>query len=216
MGSTIPKYLNLKEDEQLVALVHPTFLAYTGSILGTLFFLSAAFFFIYPLFRMGAWGIAGFILLLVVAKYFAIRVAIGRYGNMYVITNERLIDVERKGIFDRIVSEVPLGNIHDVSFRMKGLLGMFLHIGTITVRTIGGATNFEWRWVRNPEDVREMLLEIQRGAAPSEALPGAELRDEQLKILLAHYLDDMTAESLKELHMKAEELLERQKSEEGG
>lgn len=162
MKNTIPKYLNLKEDEELVALVHPTFIAFTGSILGATLFLCAAFFFIYPLWKAGWVGIAGFVLLLFIAKYFMIRVALGHYGNMYVITNERLIDVERRGIFDRIVSEVPLNNIHDVSFRVNGPLGMMLRIGTITIRTLGGATNFQWKWVRNPEEVRNLLLEIQR------------------------------------------------------
>src|SRR3989344_6033750 len=167
----IPKYLSLKEDEDLVALVHPTLLAFTGSILLGFSFLFAAFFFIYPLYRLGTTGWIIFGLLLFAAKYFAIRIAIGHLGNMYVITNERLIDVERRGVFDRIVSEVPLSNIHDVSFRMSGPLGMLLRIGTITVRTIGGATNFEWRWVRRPDEVREMLIEIQREAPEEMPLP---------------------------------------------
>lgn len=211
MRETIPKYLNLKDDEELVALVHPTLFAFTGSIIGIAVFLFLAFFFIYPLFRLGALGIGIFILLLMAAKYFAIRVAIGRYGNMYVITNERLIDVERRGIFDRIVSEVPLGNIHDVSFRMKGPLGMLLRIGNITVRTVGGATNFEWGWVRNPEEVRERLLEIQR-AVPEEIPEAGVLRSDQMKVLLSHYLDELSSESLKELHQHAEELLEEEKN----
>lgn len=212
MAEKIPKYLNLKEDEDLAALVHPSFLAFTGSILGCGVFLFAAFFFIYPLFKLGVTGWIIFGLLLFAAKYFAIRVAIGHYGNMYVITNERLIDVERRGIFDRIVSEVPLGNIHDVSFRMSGLLGMLLRIGTITVRTIGGATNFEWRWVRRPDEVRELLLEIQRDT-PSEVL-GNGLRDDQMRVLLAHYISEMDQNSLQNLHTYAEEILEKQRSEE--
>lgn len=211
MGEAIPKYLNLKDDEELVALVHPTLLAFTGSILGVIIFLLAAFFFVYPLFSLGILGIGIFVFLLMVAKYFALRVAIGRYGNMYVITNERLIDVERRGIFDRIVSEVPLSNIHDVSFRMKGPLGMLLRIGNITVRTIGGATNFEWSWVRNPEEVREKLIEIQR-VAPVEVVASGQLRSDQIKVLLSHYLDDLSWEALKELHQHAEELLDREKN----
>lgn len=211
MGESIPKYLNLKEDEDLVSLVHPTLLAFTGSILGGIIFLLAAFFFIYPLFSLGTLGIGIFVFLLMVAKYFAIRVAIGRYGNIYVITNERLIDVERRGIFDRIVSEVPLSNIHDVSFRMKGPLGMLLKIGNITVRTIGGATNFEWSWVRNPEEVREKLIEIQR-AAPVEVSASGQLRSDQIKVLLSHYFDELSLAALQELHQHAEELFEGEKN----
>lgn len=180
--------------------------------MGGLVFLFAAFFFIYPLYKLGVTGWIIFGLLLFTAKYFAIRVAIGHLGNIYVITNERLIDVERRGIFDRIVSEVPLQNIHDVSFRMSGPLGMLLRIGTITVRTIGGATNFEWRWVRRPDKVREMLLEIQRGA-PEEVVPG-NLRTDQMRILLSHYIDLMPAESLRELHARAEEIIQRETSKE--
>ncbi len=211
-GDKIPKYLSLKEDEDLVALVHPTLLAFTGSILGGLTFLFAAFFFIYPLYRLGVTGWIIFGLLLFASKYFAIRVAIGHLGNMYVITNERLIDVERRGVFDRIVSEVPLGNIHDVSFRMSGPLGMLLRIGTITVRTIGGATNFEWRWVRKPDEVREMLIEIQRNV-PEEPVSG-NLRTDQMRILLSHYIERMSVESLQELHLHAEEIIQREMSEE--
>ncbi len=197
----------------MVALVHPTFFAFTGSILGALFFLFAAFFFLYPLFRLRLPGVIVFILLLMGAKYFLIRVGIGRYGNMYVVTNERLIDVERRGIFDRIVSELPLGNIHDVSFRLKGPLGMLLSIGTITVRTIGGATNFQWKWVRNPDRVRELLLEIQRGFREDAPPSDGALTEDQTKILLRAYLDKLSAASLGELRRRAEELIEGEKRE---
>lgn len=207
----VPKYLNLKEDEELVALVHPTFFAFTGSILGALFFLFLAFFFVYPLFSLGIWGIILFLALLAAAKYFLIRIGIGRYGNMYVVTSERLIDVERRGIFDRIVSELPLNNIHDISFRTQGPLGMLLRIGTITVRTIGGATNFAWRWVRNPEEVRDLMTEIQRLRYGGAALEIEGLQSEQKKILLSAYINKLSPDSLSELHHYAEELLDKEK-----
>jgi len=82
-------------------------------------------------------------------------------GTMLIVTNQRIIDVDRRGIFDRAVSEVPYQSLSDVSYRSKGLIEMTANIGTITFQLYSGNENVSFRNLINPASLHKQILELR-------------------------------------------------------
>jgi hypothetical protein len=82
-------------------------------------------------------------------------------GTMLIITNQRIIDVERRGFFDRIVSEVPYESLSDVSYRSKGIIEMTAGIGTITFQLFSGNENVSFEHMINPAALHKQILELR-------------------------------------------------------
>lgn len=59
------------------------------------------------------------------------------YLDMWIITSERIIDIEQQGLFNREVSEIPLQSVEDVTIEIKGIIETFLKFGTIRIQTAG-------------------------------------------------------------------------------
>lgn len=59
------------------------------------------------------------------------------YLDMWIITDRRIIDVEQKGLFRRIISEIPLTRVQDVTIEIHGIIETFLKFGTIKIQTAG-------------------------------------------------------------------------------
>lgn len=62
--------------------------------------------------------------------------------DVWIMTNERLIDVEQKGVFRREVSSMRFERIQDITAEINGPLATFLKFGDVKVQTAGDATEF--------------------------------------------------------------------------
>lgn len=82
------------------------------------------------------------------------------YLDVWLITNERVVSLEQKGVFNRRVSELRLARVQDVSSHVKGLWETFLHFGDIRVQTAGEQPNFDFYEIPNPYEVSERLLRL--------------------------------------------------------
>lgn len=59
------------------------------------------------------------------------------YLDMWIITSNRIIDIEQHGLFSREISEIPMIRVQDVTIEIHGLLETLLKFGTIRVQTAG-------------------------------------------------------------------------------
>lgn len=59
------------------------------------------------------------------------------YLDMWIITNERIIDVEQFGLFSREISEIPISRVQDVTIEVHGIIETILKFGTIRIQTAG-------------------------------------------------------------------------------
>lgn len=79
------------------------------------------------------------------------------YLDMWIITNERIIDIEQRGLFNREISEIPLHRIQDVTIQMAGIVETLLRFGTIKIQT-AGEREFEIRFVPRLEEAKDTIL----------------------------------------------------------
>jgi uncharacterized membrane protein YdbT with pleckstrin-like domain len=83
---------------------------------------------------------------------------VGWYYSVYIVTDQRLIDIRQKGFFNRRVSEVGFEKVQSINYHVKGFQAAILKFGDITVQTYTG----DWvlQSVHHPEDVHTKMLEV--------------------------------------------------------
>ncbi len=79
------------------------------------------------------------------------------YLDMWIITNERIIDVEQRGLFNRHIAEIPLQHVQDVTIEVRGIIETFLKFGTIRIQT-AGEREFRIEFVPNLYEAKDLIL----------------------------------------------------------
>jgi Bacterial PH domain len=97
---------------------------------------------------------SGYLLALWVGGYL---VWLDHHLDVWILTNERLIDVEQKGIFRREISSLRLERIQDITAEVDGALATFLKFGDIKVQTAGDTTEFVITNISNPQGLVEAV-----------------------------------------------------------
>ena len=83
--------------------------------------------------------------------------------DVFVITNDRLIDITQITFFKRSVASTPLEQIQDTTGGVSGFLPTLFHYGTLTVQTAAGrASDFSIDSIHDPEHVARKLLDWAR------------------------------------------------------
>ncbi len=88
------------------------------------------------------------------------------YLDTWVITNERLVHVEQKGFFSRMIVELRFYRVQDVTAETTGFLGTFFRYGTIAVQTAGASTHFVMKQIPKADEVASMLLKLVEDDRP--------------------------------------------------
>jgi len=83
------------------------------------------------------------------------------YLDMLIVTNDRLVDVEQRGLFSRIISEVDLYQIQDVSSEVHGAFATLFKYGNVTVQSAAAQTKFVVHNVHNPHGLRRAILDLR-------------------------------------------------------
>ncbi|MCA9347465.1 PH domain-containing protein [Candidatus Saccharibacteria bacterium] len=60
------------------------------------------------------------------------------YFSVYILTNERFIQIKQKGFFEKNVVDIGLDNISMINYEVKGFQETLLGFGTITMQTYVG------------------------------------------------------------------------------
>lgn len=85
---------------------------------------------------------------------------IGWHFSVYIVTDQRLIQINQKGMFHRSMVGLGLNQIQMVNYEIAGLQETLLGYGTIMIQTfVGSLTIHE---VHKPAQIQKELLEILR------------------------------------------------------
>lgn len=82
------------------------------------------------------------------------------YLDINIVTNDRILDINQKGLFGRSVSELDLTRVQDVHSEIKGIIPTLLSYGTVEVQTAASEENFHFEQVPHPHKVRQRILEL--------------------------------------------------------
>lgn len=93
------------------------------------------------------------------------------YFNIYLVTNERIVDFDFRGLLHKETSYANLLQIQDITPKTIGFFGTFFHYGDIYVQTAAARPEFEFHHVPRPNEAVGKILEERRkeeAEAPGE------------------------------------------------
>ena len=162
------------DEEKIVLLLRKHPITNLGWILIALFMLLAPMFFdaytFLPFLPRGFYFIAGLLWYLVTTA-FIMQSFLSWFFNVYILTDERIIDVDFLNLIYREISEAKIDKIQDVTFSMGGLMSTFFNYGNIMIQTAGTVPNFEFIAVPEPASVVK-ILQVLRNEEEQEFLEG--------------------------------------------
>lgn len=93
------------------------------------------------------------------------------FFNVYLVTNERLVDFDFHGFLLKAVSETKLNKIQDVTSRIYGAIPHLFNYGDVFVQTAGTEREFEFHQVPRPDSVARTIsaeIRLEEAEQPGE------------------------------------------------
>lgn len=91
---------------------------------------------------------------------FAFENFLSWYYNVFIITDERIVDVDFHSLLYKEVSQAKIDNIEDVTFVMAGVVRAMFNYGTVFIQTAGEKREFDFNDVPHPDRVAKILNEL--------------------------------------------------------
>jgi len=151
---------DLKQDEEVVVVFRKSWGSRLFSIVKIILFFAIPLVFSFVLLKHWIGGII-FLALLLFAVLYALYVWMNWYFDSVVITNQRIIKVSQKGLFNRAVEEFPLDHVGNVSYEIPGFLATFFKYGTLKIEMdYGKKTDLEC--LSGPRQTQDLVIELAR------------------------------------------------------
>jgi hypothetical protein len=150
---------HLNDNEKIVAVAHRHFIIVLPQVFKALFFGALIPFFIFILFPQ-------------TAMYMLIWMWAGALGLLYhlydwyfdawLMTNQGLLDVEWKGMFDKTSTRIEYHMIEGIAYEIKGFWSTIFNYGIVTLEKVGAGTLVQLTNVSHPKKVEQKLLVCQK------------------------------------------------------
>lgn len=102
---------------------------------------------------------------ILIAWIYSFLVWIDYYFDVWIVTSERIINIEQKGLFVRHVSELDYKKIQDLTVEIEGFLPTVLNYGDLFIQTAGEQNRFVFRQIPDPHRIKSEVMNLtkQRG-----------------------------------------------------
>ncbi len=162
----------LRKDEEVLEIYRSHELTLVWPIAKTFLLLFVPWFF-----AVG-YGVAGeyrgiFILYTVIVCLYLVWKFVVWYLNVYIVTDSRLIEIRRGGVFSKEVLETPIERILNVSFRTTGFLSTIFGYGDVMVQVVGLEQPIDLEDVPYPSAVKDFLWELHQKSGGLDLVPAA-------------------------------------------
>jgi len=87
--------------------------------------------------------------------------------DVTIITNERIVKIDQRSMFNREISEFRISRIQDVRVEIRGLLATWLQFGDLILETAGEGPAFTFASIPHPENIKDIIL-YHQGQAPGK------------------------------------------------
>lgn len=94
--------------------------------------------------------------------------------DYFVVTDQRVVDIEQAGLFNRTIAEQPVYRVQDVTTEVRGVIPTMLRYGNVHIQTAGEKQRFVFEQVPNPEQVAKLIITLseQHPQAQAERVTG--------------------------------------------
>ncbi|MBI2050193.1 MAG: PH domain-containing protein [Parcubacteria group bacterium] len=152
---------NLDDDEDVRGVYHEFWLVYFWQCIGGFLLFLSPFFFLYLFLTWGTLGSVLLGLLFLSGTFWLYRTWRRWYYGIIGITSKRVVIIRQNGILDRMVSQIDLDKIYDVTYRRKGILQNLINVGTLYL-TPGSFEKVELGQIKDPAAIQKLILKTQQ------------------------------------------------------
>lgn len=103
---------------------------------------------------------AGLVIWLMLLSGFVLEKFLQWFFNVYIVTDERIIDVDFVSLIYKNISTAKIEKIEDVTATTGGALQSVVNFGTIKIQTAAEKNEFEFEEVPQPAKVARLLNEL--------------------------------------------------------
>lgn len=210
MSNLVIKDLILNEGESVVKTVRQSKLILVITLFFPTLLILTPFFFLFLLFSRGQWGVYVFILSLTAGIILFFRELIIWRFKVFIITTQRIIDVDQKGFFKRTVSNILLIKIDDVFYRINGLIQVLTRLGNLYITLKDNKSGLELKNISSPQRIQQLLLQLKSDASEN-ALNTTKLSANELIELVKKIKEGVGEKKFNEIINSADEQEENQK-----
>lgn len=110
-------------------------------------------------------------------------------NDLYMLTKDRLIDLERNplGVIDHSI-DAPLGAVQNVQVKQPNIILVFLGVGEVLIETAGAVNQLNFQWMSPPREVaNEILLAVENVKDRQRQLQRSQERYNMLQWLGAYH-----------------------------
>lgn len=156
-----------RPDEEIILVrhQHPWVLAKAGIIFVLLILVVVGTFLIWKTAQVSWIVLAVAVLILLVygfARGFLYR------NSIFIVTNQRVINILQSTFFNRLVQEVDLVSIYNITYKIEGPMSSLLNFGTVQLTTEGDFTDcIKVHNIENPYFVYNKISEMRKRALDS-------------------------------------------------
>jgi len=84
------------------------------------------------------------------------------YFSVFIVTDQRLIQITQKGFFSREVNDLTLNNIQNVNYKVEGFQAALFGFGTVTIETLSGGKPIKLRYIHGPAEFAQSVSQVSR------------------------------------------------------
>ena len=101
--------------------------------------------------------------------FYVIQNSLLWFYNVYIVTDERLVDVDFVGLLNKTVNVADLNNLEDVNYSQNGLVDSLFNIGNVVVQTAseqktpdaaGELSAFTFEKISDPDKVAQVISQL--------------------------------------------------------
>lgn len=82
------------------------------------------------------------------------------FFNVYIVTNQRVVDIDFYNLIYKEVSDAKIDKVQDVTYRMGGVIRTIFDYGDVFIQTAAEVPNFEFLAVPRPNVVAKILEDL--------------------------------------------------------
>ncbi len=102
------------------------------------------------------------------------------YFDVWIVTDQRIVNIEQNGLFARETSELRLEKIQDVATDVRGLIPTFLNYGNIEVQTAAEQEKFIFKNIPDPYAVKDLIMKLQKKFEHTEDVEFTEMLSKKI------------------------------------
>lgn len=98
------------------------------------------------------------------------------YRDRFLITDQRIINIDQRGLFTRRVSELELERVQDISHEITGMFATALDFGAVIIQS-AGRDNLVLPNVARPAELQDIIVRLVKKATEEPPVTVEELVD---------------------------------------